>query len=148
MPTLSDAIGSDGPLLRVEVGVSRSHRRRLRAANRPVPQALSLTALIDTGAEITCLDPRAVARLQLQSGSYVPVNAPSLGGLSFPNAYDVSLTVLHPSGNPADNLTVHDLPVAELPLGAFRIDLLIGRDVLALCRFDYDGPAGTFTLAY
>jgi hypothetical protein len=66
MPTFSDAFGSDGPLVRVEVGVSQAHRLKLFAARRPIPQPLILTALIDTGAGITCIDPQVIRRLQIQ----------------------------------------------------------------------------------
>ncbi len=149
MPTITDVIGSDGAIVRVEVGVSHTFRRNLQAAGRPVPQPVTLTAILDTGAEMTCIDPRVSRRLQLVSApDFGAINVPSVGGLTFQTVTNVRLTILHPSGNPPDHLTVHDLPVAELPLGVFRIDVLIGRDVLALCRFDYDGPAGLFALAY
>jgi hypothetical protein len=149
MPTVSDAVGRDGPLIRVEVGVSDANRRRLRTAKSPIPQSLTLTALIDTGAEITCIDTRIVRRLALQpGGSYAPINAPGLGGLTFPDSYDIGLTILHPSGNSTDNLIVADLEVADVSLGVFRIDILLGRDVLALCDFNYLGRAGTFVLSY
>jgi hypothetical protein len=149
MPTVSDAVGRDGPLVRVELGISTASRRRLRTAKSPIPQSLTLTALIDTGAEITCIDPRIVGRLSLQpGGSYAPINAPGLGGLVFPDSYDIDLTVLHPSGIPADHMVVSDLEVADVSLNVFRIDVLLGRDVLALCDFNYLGRASQFALTY
>jgi hypothetical protein len=149
MPTFSAAAGSDGPIIRVEVGVSRSHRQKLFAARSAVPQPLTLTALIDTGAEITCVDPRVARRLQLTPyTSYAPLNAPGLFGLTLSDTYEVGLAVLHPSGDRADHLIVEWLEVAEVPLGIFRIDVLLGRDVLALCDFNYLGRSGTFVLSY
>src|SRR5436190_16190638 len=114
MPTFSDTIGSDGALVRVEVGISRMFRRGLLAAGQPIPQPRTVTALLDTGAEVTCVDPRTARLLQLAPApNFGIVNAPSVGGLSLPLITHVRLTVLHPSGKPAHHLTVHDLPTAE-----------------------------------
>jgi len=63
-------------------------------------------------------------------------------------SYDIDLTILHPSGNPADHLADRDLEVADVALGVFRIDVLLGRDVLALCNFNCLGRTGTFSVAY
>jgi hypothetical protein len=149
MPVFSDAVGAGGPLVRVEVGVSERHRQQLFTAYRPVPQPVGLNALLDTGAGISCVDPWLIGRLQLQpKGGFRVVNAPGLGGLTFPRTYEVSLAVLHPAGDPADRLVITDLDVADVTLGIMGIDLLLGRDVLALCDFNYLGRAGTFTLTY
>jgi hypothetical protein len=149
MPTFVDALGSNGPFVRVEVGVSQPHRLKLFAARRPIPQSLSLTALIDTGAGLTCIDPKVIRRLQIQpKGGLRPVNAPGLGGLTFPQTYEVGVTILHPSGNPADHLIIPNTDVADVSLGVLSIDVLLGRDVLALCDFNYLGRSGTFALSY
>jgi hypothetical protein len=81
-------------------------------------------------------------------GGLRAINAPGLGGLIFPQMFEVGLTILHPSGNSADNLIVADIEVADVSLGVFRIDILHGRDVLALCEFNYLGRAGTYALTY
>jgi hypothetical protein len=149
MPAFTEPLASDGAVVRVEVGVSSAQRQQLFAARRPVPQPALFTALIDTGAEVTCVDSRAASRLQLpRRRAMLPVNAPSAGGQSFTVFYNARLTVLHPSGNPTDHLNIPDIVVADLSLNSFGIDLLLGRDVLALCRFNYDGPADTFSLSY
>jgi hypothetical protein len=62
--------------------------------------------------------------------------------------YDASLTVVHPSGNVGDNLVLRHLSVLDLQLGPLGYQALIGRDVLAACRFSYDGPGNRFRLAY
>jgi hypothetical protein len=90
-----------------------------------------------------------VSRLQLTPyTSYAPLNTPGLSGLTLSDTYEVELTIMHPSGDPADHLSVRWLEVAEVALGVVRIDLLLGRDVLALCDFNYLGRAGTFSLTY
>jgi hypothetical protein len=149
MPTVTDSLGAKGALIRVEVGVSDKQRIQLFAAYKPIPPPQTMTALIDTGAEITCLDSRMVRRLGLNAirGTYA-INAPALSGLTFAQFFDLRLTVIHPSGNPADGLVLPNLVVAEMPLNALGFDILFGRDVLALCDFNYLGRAGTFVLSY
>ena len=149
MPTIAGTLSARGAVVRVEVGVSRAGRRQLLAAYRPIPQPVVLSALVDTGADVTCVDAAAVRHLVFPGRQAItPVNAPSLGGLSYQMSQEVRLAVLHPSGRPRDTLVVSDLLVAPLTLNAVGFDLLIGRDVLDLCRFVYDGPGGTFELAY
>jgi len=46
-------------------GWSAGQARHLRQAQRPVPPALEARALLDTGAEITCLDTVLVQQLGL-----------------------------------------------------------------------------------
>jgi hypothetical protein len=62
--------------------------------------------------------------------------------------YKVHLTVLHLTGNPVQHLVLPLLTVAQAHLAPLGNEVLIGRDVLAQCRFLYDGPAGTFRLDY
>jgi hypothetical protein len=118
----------------------------------PVPPPFILTGLIDTGAEMTCIDVRAVLRLGLNPRrGATPVNVPGLGGLTWALAYDIDLTIQHPSGNPTDHLVIPDLEVADVSLNVFRIDVLLGRDVLALCDFSYLGrtsQSSQFALTY
>jgi len=60
MPRLSGILRAEGALVAVEIGQSRSEIQRLRNAARPIPTAVSLQALLDTGAECSCVDPQAV----------------------------------------------------------------------------------------
>jgi hypothetical protein len=148
MPILIGTIESEGALVDVLVGLSRTEVRRLRQAARPIQTPVTLRALLDTGAECTCIDLHAAAPLVLPFGGITLVNAPALGGLQACAEHDASLTVLHPSGNPADNWVIADLSLADRPLGALGYQVLIGRDILALAAFLYNGKAGTFTLDY
>jgi hypothetical protein len=132
----------------VLVGVTPRQRRTLHMALRPVPQPVALDALVDTGANVTCYDSRAVKALQLRRRRFVIVNAPALGGWGGTRTEEASLTIVHPSGNPADDLVLATYPILELPLGALGYQMLLGRDVLAHCRLDYDGRADTFALEY
>jgi hypothetical protein len=55
---------------------------------------------------------------------------------------------LNPTGNAQDHLVVPDLSVLELSLSSLGYQALIGRDLLARCRFLYDGPGNAFRLTY
>ena len=149
MPSLTGAWSEDdGATVAVRVGVSRQELFRLRAARQPIPQPADLIALIDTGAQVTCVDPAAVRGQGLTLYGVTPVNVPAAGGLTGAVQYAASLTVVHPSGNPTDDLVVPDLPLTEVPLGPLGYQLLIGRDVLVFCTLHFDGPGRSFTLDY
>jgi hypothetical protein len=63
------------------------------------------------------------------------------------NQYDASLTILHPRH---PGLTFTTVPIFEcnsLSPGS-TYQAILGRDLLSQFLFVYDGPAGTFILAY
>jgi hypothetical protein len=148
MPVIKGPIQAEGALVDVELGWSASRVRQLRAALRPVPSPVRAKALLDTGAEMTCVDSPLIQMLGLPFGGTVTANVPAHGGVQFLAIHDASLIIFHPSGNPPDNLLVRDLSVLDLSLAALGYQVLIGRDVLAKCRFAYDGPKSRFRLAY
>lgn len=148
MPILIEHIHSDGALVDVRIGWSVARARRLRATLQPVPPAVTARSVLDTGAEVSCLDSALVQSLGLPLGGTVLVNLPAHGGITGGVLYNVSLTIIHPSGNARDNLVVRDLAVLEIGLSSLGYQMLIGRDVLKQCRFLYDGPAKRFELRY
>lgn len=139
---------SDGAVVPVRIGIAAADVQALRAAGRPIPQPVETTALIDTGAEITCLDPSVLARLALPFIGITPVNMPAGGGLTGGARHAGSLVVPHPSGRPRDDFRVPTVTFTEIDLGALGYEMLIGRDLLVLCVFRLDGPNRTFTLDY
>ena len=148
MPVLTGRLGADGALVEVLVSWSQSGALSLRAALRPVPPAMNLRALLDTGAEMSCVDVSIIQALSLPLHGMTPVNLPVMGGLTIGAQHEAGLTIVHPSGNPVLNLLVSDLVMIELPLRALGYQALIGRDVLAECHFQYHGPKGKFRLSY
>lgn len=148
MPTLNDALTTDGAIIHVLIGVGLSQVRSLHRALRPVLPPLSSTALLDTGAEMTAIDPSLVQALMLPGKGAHPANLPAHGGWMPAMIYQAGLTILHPSGNPSDNLGFPDIAVLELPLAAIGYQAIIGRDVLALCDFLYSGRTNSFQLTY
>jgi len=148
VPTLTLPIDPEGVLVDVEVAWSSVEVRVARQSGRPIPPSVRARALIDTGADASCLDSTIVQQLGLPFGGLSMTNVPALGGVTFSPAHDVSLTVLHPSGNNALNLVLADLLVLDLDLATVGYQVLIGRDVLAWCRLLYDGLGARFKMRY
>ncbi|HMC64669.1 MAG TPA: hypothetical protein VKI65_07005, partial [Gemmataceae bacterium] len=106
-------------------------------------------AILDTGSPVTCMDFQAFASLGLLPSGHTSVLTPGTGAALVPcDEYDVSLTILHPSGNRALDRTLGTVTVADLPLAATGIPALIGWDLLHRWVFHCDGPAGIFSLDY
>ncbi len=103
MNTLSGPITAEGALVEVLLGLAAPDVQALRQTGRPVPAPVAIRAMLDVGAEITCVDGQVLAPL-VASGltrvRVVLVNAPATGGMSAASEYAASLTVVHPSGNP------------------------------------------------
>lgn len=151
MQTIVLPIGPAGPLVRVEIALSAKVVQSLRKGGQPVPPAVTAEALIDSGSDVTCVDPTILAPLQKQgltATKFIPINAPALGGFRPTGEYSVSLTILHPSGNPKANLVLRNQVVVDQEIGALGYQCLIGRDVLDRCIFVYDGPSRHLTLGY
>lgn len=135
-------------MVTVLVGVGKGERTRLRKANRPIPQPRAVNALIDTGAEVSCIDPSVVPGLGLASKGFTLANLPAGGGLSATVEHSAEVRLAHPSGDPRDDFVAPDHALTELPIGALGYEMLIGRDLLVRCAFRLDGPSLTFTLDY
>lgn len=148
MPRLTGALAPEGALVSILIGLSASSVRALRTTLRPVPSPTSARALVDTGAELTCVDATLIQTLGLPLGGTTLANLPAHGGLTVSALHDAGLTIVHPSGNVRDNLIVPNLAVLALPLAPLGYQALLGRDLLAQCRFLYHGPRMRFRLAY
>jgi hypothetical protein len=148
MPDIGGRLEPEGALLDVLAGWSAARIQHARSALHPIAPPVACRALIDTGAELTCADPTIVTRLGLGPRNLTIGNVPALGGLTYAMQYDIQLTVHHPTGKASEQLVIGDLIVMELSLRALGYDILIGRDVLTVCRFFYDGPGDNFRLSY
>jgi hypothetical protein len=148
MPLITGSLLQEGAIVDVLVGLSRAEVNKLRLALRPVPLPMQVRALIDSGAEVSCLDPAIIQRLALPWDRPTLANMPGAVGMVWASLYAGSLTILHPSGDPNQNYVVPALPLCELPLGILGYDAVIGRDILDGLRFLYDGPGRTFSLDY
>lgn len=126
-----------GPSIDVEAGMPRTHEERARAAGADVAHPPPGTAILDTGAEATCLDIRIVGQLHLlRSGT-----ARVIGSTSAAKA---------PTFHARIRLPALGLDL-ELP-NAIAVDLkehrglaLLGRDVLRDAVLIYNGVLGEVT---
>jgi hypothetical protein len=138
-----------GPLLTAYIGVSEARRNALTAAGQAVPALQQIRALVDTGASGTCVDPSVLQALSLTPTGSTVVNTPTTGQQPHTvDTYDVSFYV--PGATTTHLpfvLNTLEVMCAEL-LAPQGFHALIGRDILADCVLIYNGPVGTFTLAY
>jgi hypothetical protein len=151
MPTIVLPLDSRRrPMVEIAVAVPAARARAIRQSGQAVPQPLHLSALLDTGASRTCIDHQVRQSLNLRRFSTLTISTPTAGAPAAATRflYRVNLVVLHPSGNPQLHLARNAFTVVALPLTHMGTDVLIGRDLLALCRFLYDGQAATFRLDY
>jgi hypothetical protein len=151
MHSISGPIEPEGALVDALIGLAAADVQALWTAGRAVPVPISVRALIDSGAEVTCVDPSVVAPLTaagLQPGRYILTNMPAAGGLMAALEYTVSLELIHPSRAARANLHLRSHAAMELALRHLGYQVLVGRDVLGRCLLVYDGPGKRFTLAY
>lgn len=141
-------IGSDGPVLNVLIGVSQAKADALTKANQPVPKAVPIRALVDTGASCTCIDPAVFTALSLTPTGSVAMFTPSTGATPHQaDQYDISLLI--PPAVPTDfPFVIRTLQVTASDLKIQGIQALVGRDILAGCVLNYNGTMGFFTLAF
>jgi hypothetical protein len=127
VPVLTGSLQPDGAVVEVLVGWSTAGAQQLRLALRPVPSPLHGRALLDTGAEVTCIDSVLLHRLGPPAGGTVLANVPAIGGFNASTLHDASFTIVHPSGNTRDSLVVPNLTVLELSLASLGYDALLGK---------------------
>jgi aspartyl protease len=145
MPHLTLPLSPEGCVVGLYVGVSAPRAEALAKASLPVPQAVQMRALIDTGATGTVIHAPLVKPLGLTPTGTVPVHTPSTAGKALPCLqYDVLLAIFHPKGS----LVLGTMPVIAADLTGTGTEGLIGRDVLGGCLFIYDGVASQFSLAF
>lgn len=143
MPSFTNQLANlrtEGPLCQVRIGVSDPVAEELQKENKPVPNPVEVTAIIDTGASGTVINPSIVENLGLVVRGTIDISTPSTK--THPcNLYDISL--LFPN-----RVRISLIPVIEAPLEGQNIQCLIGRDVLAMGVFIYVGYNNTFTLSF
>jgi hypothetical protein len=135
--------------LKAFIGLRESAAVSLAAAGIPGPAPVAVRAMIDTGADITCIDPAIALTLGLIITGRIRTNVPH--GQPDGEESDtckVSLTIKHSGDNAADDLYRPVWTVASLPIAHIGTDVLIGNDLLDECDFHRDGPAGMFWLGY
>ncbi len=144
MPHLTWPLQPHGPIVKLFVTISTAHAKVLRKKGQPVPQGVTLPALIDTGATSTMIDEVAIGTLGLDPKDVVGVHTTSTGDTAIKcYQYDAYLAVTDVA-----TFNIGDLPILTTNFSKHGIRALVGRDVLSRCLLVYDGSNKTFTLAY
>ena len=147
MPYLSGPLVRGRAIIEVLVGVSGPRRLLLQKHGFPIPAALPVRALIDTGADITGFSPRVFQALDITPITRTKILTPSTtADKPFEtNLYDLALSlVVDGSAHPFPDARVME---ADCWVADEDHEALIGTDVLARCFFQYMGPDRRFTLA-
>jgi predicted aspartyl protease len=147
MPHFTLNHGPMGPLIHLFIGVSEPRGVALLKAAVPVPQAVMVKALVDTGASHTAVDPSVMKSLGLTPRRIAKTITPSTGAAPHKcHTYDVSIHV--PLGVATALFSKNAWEVTCLELKHQGFEVLLGRDILADGILVYDGRAGTFAMAF
>ena len=132
----------NGPLIAIEVRVHPDMVHALKQLGKPVPDPIKGQAMIDSGVQVTAIDISVAESLQLQKTSKVEVVG--IGGRSegYTSACSIHIPGL-PLTTSATRAHCHDLTKTGQ-----NIIALIGRDILRMMTFSYDGINGQVRLVY
>ena len=98
-----------------------------------------VTALVDTGAYTTVLNPETISRLKLRPVGVAPITTPSTTTAIMCNRYHINLYF-------TADIVVENIFAIEAPMGGVPYHCLIGRDVLRQAIFLYEGTANRYAL--
>ena len=132
---------SAGPALQLSVGPSRELITALSGVGIRVAAPQTVTALIDTGAHTTVLNPDVVKRLGIQPVGVTMINTPSSITPLVCNRYHINVYF-------SEEFVVENVFAIEAPMGGVPYHCLVGRDILRFATLVYVGPANQFTLTF
>ena len=141
--TKSPALISKGPIISVMIGLPKTLRALRTEKKQPIPNPISVNALVDTGASFTGISQRVAKDLNLTPHGAIKVL--TAGEPTLSNLYEVYVDI----GTAfRTHIILDPLRVSATPLiGQTDIDCLIGRDLLRQTVFIYIGYADTFSLS-
>lgn len=108
-----------------------------------IPSARHLRAIIDTGAESSCISIKTLEELNLVPRNFRP--RISTQGKEDQPIYDAIVQIQF-----SETLIPVDfyVEIAGLGLDQFGIYALLGRDILRHCELNYNGKLGTYSLRF
>src|SRR5262249_53971029 len=124
-----------GPKISVTIGQPKAAMQGAHRANVEIKNPLTVTALIDTGASRTVINPqvartcglRHTGEVRISSAGHVTARSEFAGAIQFPG------TDIH---------GVDPIGLVACPLPEQDVACLIGRDVLERWNMTYDGRSG------
>jgi hypothetical protein len=147
MPRLDATIGPNGPIIEVRLWVVPEDAAKLAAAGLPIPRPVSVLGLVDTGAEVTAIQRSLAEWMGLAVSGVLEARSSVLGDEArVVDVYRIQMTfgpVEAP--DPPKWRTISPVGVSIVSPGA---NVLIGRDLLATCRFTYDGRKRRLMITY
>lgn len=126
---------SNGPLLQVEVRPAFSSD----TYGNSVSDSATIVSLIDTGASRTSISLRLVEALNL----YPVHTIKSIGAQGGWEDRFVYVVNFRPVGS---DILFNNWQVVGLDLHGGSVEMLIGRDILSLAHFSYDGAQASFSI--
>jgi len=124
----------NGAILQVQVSIPAAYGQAGGSGGAPQ----TFTAMIDSGASISCINIGAAQQLGLPQVSSTQLGG--VGGSSEAPIYAAALVL------PEYNVTVDPVQIAGVGNPLPGVDMLIGRDILRMLDFDYRGSEGKFTI--
>ena len=138
--TVPDLFAS-GPVFQISVGPSREMINALSSLGVVFRSPFAVSALIDTGAHTTVLNPETIKRLGLKPVGVAPITTPSTTQPVMCSRYHINIYF-------ADDVVVENIFAIEAPMGGVPYHCLIGRDVLRSATLLYEGNSNRYRLTF
>jgi hypothetical protein len=147
MPRLEVSFGHDGPIVDVRIWYGEDDARSLVAAGRAIPPPFSVLGLVDTGAKVTAIRASIIAWMGIPSIGAMEASSSLLGCESRSVSIFPLRMALGPLGEgPVPKWRAIDAVAVDVVSPG--VSVLIGRDLLASCRFTYDGRRSRLLMSY
>lgn len=130
----ADNLLQNGAILQVSVSVPSAY-----AQGGGTGQPMTLTAMIDSGASISCIMTDKAQAIGLPQVSQTQLGG--VGGMTMAPVYGAALNLTQFGVN------VDPVQIAGVSNPLPGVDMLVGRDILKNLIFTYKGSEGAFTLA-
>lgn len=151
MPHVTTPLTGGACCIQVHIGPGKRLREACARSRIAVPPTVACTALIDTGAAATCVDPDILSKAASVPKNRRPVLTPSTGNTPhMANVYDVAIYLVHPGHKgfaDSEYVLSNEIEAIESILKPIGVEVLLGMNVLRRCLFVLDGPHERFTLA-
>jgi predicted aspartyl protease len=144
---LTFPVSPDGLIVPVWIGLSGQVLANLMAAGQAAPPPIAARGLIDTGSDVTAVDPSLLRALGATPATLTTTTTTASGQVRV-RLFEVSLSITDPTQSLTAWLTEPNLLVTELPLTLPAVGVLVGLDVLLTCKLQLDGPARLFALDF
>jgi hypothetical protein len=132
-------LANSGPVVDLRLTIPDPIAETLRSAGRSIPPPVPIRAIIDTGAEKTCLVKGLAERLGLLPVGYSLVTTASHTSVS---CLRFSIGIIWPN-----DMTMTGV-ATEVPTIGRDVSCLIGRDILAKASIVYLGHINQFSISF